>query len=441
LVSKLDNDPHSCGYCKGKGSLSDGVWGHVLSPYDYQDLIDRGWRRSGKYIYKPQMDKTCCPQFTIRCDVENHHFSKSHKTTLYNMRKRLNQGEKDSGVKMKTTKSIADDPNNSRIIDLEQRKKEDLEGSEKARHKRQLRRITKGLPVHKGVLRDPPKHIEQRLEEGLKLRRKNETTFTLSGANDANALEIELVCIGSERDLETQDESHEVYKKYQVSIHKDDPDDVAKKQWKRFLLDNPFREKGKSDHSSGLKLGLYHCQYRLNDKLIAVGVLDFLSESISSVYFYYDAEYESLNLGTYSALVEIYLSRFYRFEWYYMGYYIHSCKKMRYKRNFRPSYLACPKSFEWLPITKSICDLLDKDSHSRLSDENIKDRRSFALPINLILNGVGPKVLYMRQVLSWQEYLLFVEKEASEEDDLKMVQRYCSLMGRDLSTSICLYRS
>lgn len=237
---------------------------------------------------------------------------------------------------MKTTKSIADDPNNSRIIDLEQRKKEDLEGSEKARHNRQLRRIAKGMPVHKGVLRDPPKHIEQRVEEGLKLRRKNETTFTLSGANDANTLEIELVCIGSERDLETQDESHEVYKKYQVSIHKDDPDDVAKKQWKRFLLDNPFREKGKSDHSSGLKLGLYHCQYRLNgksvnflsrknlsDKLIAVGVLDFLSESISSVYFYYDAEYESLNLGTYSALVEIYLSRFYRFEWYYMGYYIH----------------------------------------------------------------------------------------------------------------------
>ena len=232
---------------------------------------------------------------------------------------------------------MADDPNNSKNIDLEQRKREDLEGSEKARHKRQLRRISKGLPVHKGVLRDPPKLIEQRLEEGLKLTRKNETTFTLTGAK--NAMEIELVCIGSERDLETQDESHEVYKKYQVSIHNDDPDDVAKKQWKRFLLDNPFREKGKSGHSSGLKLGLYHCQYRLNgilpkifnsfskrflsDKLIAVGVLDFLSESISSVYFYYDTEYESLNLGTYSALVEIYISRFYRFEWYYMGYYIH----------------------------------------------------------------------------------------------------------------------
>lgn len=236
---------------------------------DYQALIDRGWRRSGKYIYKPQMDKTCCPQFTIRCDVENHRFSKNHKTTLFNVQKRLNQvqDEKDKtpSSKIKTVqKKNSVDANNSQLLELELRKREELEGSEKARHKRQLRRILKGLPVHKGVLRDPPKLIEQRLEERLQLTRKNEATFTLTGAH--NSLQIELVYIGSERDLETQDESHEIYKKYQVTIHNDDPDDVAKKQWKRFLLDNPFREKGKSGHHSGLPLGLYHCQYRLNGK-------------------------------------------------------------------------------------------------------------------------------------------------------------------------------
>lgn len=42
--------------------------------------------------------------------------------------------------------------------------------------------------------------------------------------------------------------------------------------------------------------------YRIDGKLIAVGVLDVLPESISSVYFFYDPEYEFLNLGTYSAL-------------------------------------------------------------------------------------------------------------------------------------------
>ena len=40
-----------CGYCKSKNTCftNDGMWAHVMTPQDYQDLIDRGWRRSGKY--------------------------------------------------------------------------------------------------------------------------------------------------------------------------------------------------------------------------------------------------------------------------------------------------------------------------------------------------------------------------------------------------------
>lgn len=30
------------------------------------DLLDRGWRRSGCFLYKPDMEKTCCPSYTIR---------------------------------------------------------------------------------------------------------------------------------------------------------------------------------------------------------------------------------------------------------------------------------------------------------------------------------------------------------------------------------------
>jgi len=29
-------------------------------------MIDRGWRRSGTYCYRPDMKRTCCPQYTIR---------------------------------------------------------------------------------------------------------------------------------------------------------------------------------------------------------------------------------------------------------------------------------------------------------------------------------------------------------------------------------------
>lgn len=42
------------------------MWASTLTVQAYQDLIDRGWRRSGKYCYKSTMDKTCCPLYTIR---------------------------------------------------------------------------------------------------------------------------------------------------------------------------------------------------------------------------------------------------------------------------------------------------------------------------------------------------------------------------------------
>lgn len=32
---------------------------------------------------------------------------------------------------------------------------------------------------------------------------------------------------------------------------------------------------------------------------------------------------------------------------YYMGFYIHSCPKMRYKGKLYPSYLLCPEVYTW----------------------------------------------------------------------------------------------
>lgn len=32
---------------------------------------------------------------------------------------------------------------------------------------------------------------------------------------------------------------------------------------------------------------------------------------------------------------------------YYMGFYIHSCPKMRYKAHMKPSELLCPEVYTW----------------------------------------------------------------------------------------------
>ena len=76
-------------------------------------------------------------------------------------------------------------------------------------------------------------------------------------------------------------------------------------------------------------------QYILDGKIICVAVLDILPDCVSSVYLYYDPDYSFLSLGTLSALFEIAYIRQINKNWserinlYYMGFYIHSCPKMR----------------------------------------------------------------------------------------------------------------
>lgn len=50
-----------------------------------------------------------------------------------------------------------------------------------------------------------------------------------------------------------------------------------------------------------------------------------------------------------------------------MGFYIHSCPKMRYKGKYKPSYLLCPETYEWIPIELAT-PKLDRAKYSRLTD-------------------------------------------------------------------------
>lgn len=103
--------------------------------------------------------------------------------------------------------------------------------------------------------------------------------------------------------------------------------------------------------------GNYHQEYRLDGKLIAVGVLDILPHCVSSVYVLYDPEYNDWELGKVTALQEVALTkRLGRLEstsdvgFYYMGFYIHTCQKMKYKADYRPSQLLDCNDNAWRKI-------------------------------------------------------------------------------------------
>ena len=121
----------------------------------------------------------------------------------------------------------------------------------------------------------------------------------------------------------------------------------------------------KNDNGNVLKMGCYHILYRLNRKLIAVGVVDITPQSLSTVYFFYDPKYRKFSLGVVSAIYELkyILSKqryFPDFKYYYLGYYIQSSKKMVYKGDYMPCELLCPITYTWVELTNQIREKIDE---------------------------------------------------------------------------------
>ena len=80
----------------------------------------------------------------------------------------------------------------------------------------------------------------------------------------------------------------------------------------------------------------YEILYYHEDKLIGVDLVDILPNGISSIYFYYDPDFEKLSLGTYSMLQQVQLAQKNNLEWIYMGYYVQGCQSLEYKSRYTP---------------------------------------------------------------------------------------------------------
>ena len=127
-------------------------------------------------------------------------------------------------------------------------------------------------------------------------------------------------------------------------------------------------------------MGSYHQLYRLDGRLIAFSVLDLLPHCVSGVYAIYHSDFEKWSFGKLSALREAALAVEGGYQWYYMGYYIHDCVKMRYKGDYKPQMVLEPESYEWMPLDGEFRNALDKrkyvnrDIARRLSQEIRKQR-------------------------------------------------------------------
>ncbi|KAL6259837.1 hypothetical protein P5V15_009747 [Pogonomyrmex californicus] len=426
-----EHEGYRCGYCKSTNtnfSHGECIWAHMLTVQDYQSLIDRGWRRSGCYCYKPTMNQTCCPQYTIKCEALDFRISKSQKKILKRMTKFLrNELTNDSASltgddqqdnidinneealnypkhKMKAQKdksqiniSSVDDEVSERLS-INPEKTESQKNSTSSSSQVQptnsdskntlhiRNEIADAVPCKKAKLlrieRKKNKLLAQgksqsEIESIMKEKKQQNCVKNIEELFEEiytglKKLEIKLMRVMSDEFMSTFEVSASLYKKYQMTIHGDTPDECDQKSFFDFLVRSPLQQ-WIPDTGPSHGYGSFHEQYWLDNELIAVGVIDILPSCISSVYFFYDPAYSQLSLGTFSSLREIYLTRQLNkvasnLRYYYMGFYIHSCPKMRYKAKMRPSKLLCPETYVWCDIEPSLAKL-NNDKYSRLNDD------------------------------------------------------------------------
>lgn len=155
-------------------------------------------------------------------------------------------------------------------------------------------------------------------------------------------------------------------------MHKEKPGEISQSGFKRFLCTSPLQRTSRQVNGKPQLLGSYHQCYRLDGRLIAMGVLDLLPHCVSGVYLLYHSDYEKWQFGKLTALREAALAIEKGYKYYYMGYYIHSCTKMRYKGDYKPQYVLDPESYEWDPLDGELKSLLDKKAYVSLSRERAR---------------------------------------------------------------------
>ena len=453
----LSTSPNHCGYCKGSGSLSQGMLLESLTVQDYQDLLDRGWRRSGRYVYKPCMETTCCPLYTIRCRVKEYQPSKSQRKVVKKVNNCIRYGTKNKVDDEDPSNTTTDQNASSMKGELIEKCNEEMgpeardpiaddikassaEGGQGMR--------VEGLKKAKILRRE--KHIEKLIKAGEETMiassaPQNKAKVLSDLVPDKNFFALNQLILQSEPDsahkfelrlvkadlsdpefMSSFHKSYRVYRKYQTVVHKDNPSDCDIQTFAGFLCDSPLIYE-----TQGNKMfGAFHQQYLIDGAIVAVGVVDILPHSLSSVYLYYDpgwwGKVPSLSPGTYSAIREVQLTQQLNLPYYYMGFYIHSCPKMKYKGRFLPADLLSPTTFSWHNIEQAI-PLLDAAKYSTFE----RIQATGPAPTFPSSDLGKMRLLVNNELVSYQEW----QKDGPPSDEIGLFHQ---LIGQDLAQRLVL---
>lgn len=205
--------------------------------------------------------------------------------------------------------------------------------------------------------------------QGVKLE---ENTRQLAGHGKRAAKPLPQPAHRFEVNLEVDnftEEKYLLYENYQKTVHKEPAHQISRSAFKRFLCSSPLQRTKQVFDGQEQSLGSFHQCYRIDGRLVAIGVLDLLPQAVSAVYFMYHEDVHQWSFGKLSALREAALTVEGGHRWYMMGYYIHSCLKMRYKGDYHPQYILDPDSYTWDILDDSFKNKLETTKFVSLSRE------------------------------------------------------------------------
>ncbi|KAL2258857.1 hypothetical protein VTK26DRAFT_7665 [Humicola hyalothermophila] len=308
-----------CGYCRrNRSGQSQKRYSYYaiatsLTPEFYQKLVNRCWRRSGTLLYRPNPKDSCCPHYTLRLDSTEFRPTKDQRQAVNRF-----------------SRYILGDTYAQQAARLHPRPR-----AEARRRRNEF-------------------DLVERIHEP-------ETRY-LKPAPPSPAHELTVTL---EPDTFTE-EKYAVFENYQRVVHREPPSKISRHGFRRFLCDSPLTRgtvAGGDGDGRERRVGSFHQCYRIDGRLVAVGVLDLLPDCVSAVYFLYHESIHWLNPGKLGAMREIALAREEGYRWWYPGYYVHNCPKMRYKIEYKPQYVLDPESLQWFLLDKRALALFDRSHY------------------------------------------------------------------------------
>ncbi|HWT29244.1 MAG TPA: arginyltransferase [Methylophilaceae bacterium] len=123
-------------------------------------------------------------------------------------------------------------------------------------------------------------------------------------------------------ELRYSEEHFALYTAYQTARHHNGDDAESAEQYRNFLVQSNVES--------------VMVEFRDNDALRIVSVVDIVRDGLSAVYTFYDASDRSNSFGTFNVLWLIEWCRSLGLPYLYLGYWIDQSRKMHYKKHFLP---------------------------------------------------------------------------------------------------------